>query len=292
MMTSASKVRRSTSLLKYFDISVWLPVGFQAVVYFGALVWLVALSFQQVERLDQPTWIPTLRNYSEVFASAVSIKAFVWAAGLACINTLIALLLAVPTACALTFACPRKLIPIAVFFLFVPFFTNYFVRMIGWQLWLSENGLLGWFGSTVGLERFGVLNTPFAAVIGLQSILIPISTLLLFLTISRIDPTVCAAAKNLGATWWDVFRQLVFRAMRPGLVVAAFSCSMLSIADFVCVRVLAGNQFYTLGSLLADRIKIQDWGATTALSCVILVTGFAMLVLAGLLVNRFSDVRS
>ena len=291
-MKAPSKLERTSTILKYCDASVWLPVGFQAVFYFGALLWLIALSFQHIERIDQPNWNLTLQNYEKVFGNPVFVKALVWAAMLASVNTIVAITIAIPTACALKFVCSRRAVPAVIFVLFIPFFTNYFVRMIGWQLWLSENGITGALAEILGFSRFGVLNTSFGAVIGLQSILIPISTLLLFLTLSRTDDTIYIAARNLGASQWDVFRQLVFRAMRPGLVVVAFSCAMLSVADFVCVRVLGGSRFYTLSSLLADRIKIQDWGATTALSCVILAAGFTLLIVAGVLVGQFSDMRS
>lgn len=253
--------------------TVWsfVPFGFQLLFYFGALVWLVMLSFSEVERIDQPRWQPTLKNYSEVISDSLSRAAILRTLGFALLNTVIALTIAIPAACVLLIGCPRRWAAVLMYVLFVPFFTNYFIRMVGWQAWLSSIDLL---------------YTMAGAVVGLQSILIPLATLFLFIAGDQLDDDVLAAAINLGASSPQIITRVIIPAMKPAIVGGSFSCFILSLSDFVCVRFLAGNRYYTASSLLAERIQIQDWGSAFALACAVLFVAIGTLSLTGAIMSR------
>ena len=83
----------------------------------------------------------------------------------------------------------------------VPFWTNFLVRTIGWQVILAPEG---WLSSL--LQGIGVLDGPLdllytrtAVIIGVVYNYLPLMILPLFVAFDRVGPALREASKDLGA---------------------------------------------------------------------------------------------
>lgn len=170
----------------------------------------------------------------------------------------------------------------------LPFFSSYVLRMYGWQAWLSRNGVLAWLGRDIlGMrDATGLLFTEPAVVVGLVSILLPIATLVISLSMSRIDPTLTDAARNLGASAWISFVKIELPFIMPAILVSFLFCFLMAVGDFVCVTILGGNQTYYYSSAIQDQMKVNDWAQSSALGVLLLLLSVVCMAITFTLVGR------
>ena len=88
---------------------------------------------------------------------------------MAALATVVTTVLAFPCAYALSFKVSETARRWAVFFLIIPFFTSYLVRIYAWQVLLAENGVINGALSYIGLGPWIMLNTKFGTLVGYMS---------------------------------------------------------------------------------------------------------------------------
>ena len=86
--------------------------------------------------------------------------------GLAAVSTLVTSLVAFPCAYALAFKVSDSVRRWAIFFLIIPFFTSYLVRIYAWQVIIAEHGVINAALGLLGLDPFIMLNTRVGTLIG------------------------------------------------------------------------------------------------------------------------------
>lgn len=252
------------------------------IMFFGAaLVVFVAMGFWTVENHVLTPNI-TFASYEEVFSTGRYFHALVNSVRLASVVAIAATALALPVSHVLAFRCTPSARRVVIVLIVAPFLTNYVIRMFGWQIWLSEkgivNGLLAFLPGNFSIS--GILYTEMAVVIGLVSAVLPLAVVLEFLSMSRIEPTLRAAAKNLGASPWQVFLRLDARYAIPGLVLSFLFSFLISVGDFVSSSVLGGNNTYYIATAMQDRARVNEWPTAGVLGNALLVTA-AIVVFVG-----------
>ncbi len=93
---------------------------------------------------------------------------------------------------------------ILLFLVIAPFFTNFLIRTISWQIILGENGpvIAAIRGTGLVPPNFSVINTPLAVVSGLTYQFLPFMVLPLYVAIEKVDLRLIEAAKDLYAGPW------------------------------------------------------------------------------------------
>ena len=168
----------------------------------------------------------------------------------------------------------------ALFFLIIPFFTSYLVRVYSWQIFLSDAGIINVMLGWVGLGPYALLNTVGATIIGYLTLTFPLVVLLQLFSLVFIDRTLIEAAHNLRCGRLRTVFTVVIPSARVGLVVAALFAFILSFGDFVSPIYLGGGDPTTLSILITDTTKSgQQWprAAVIALTMIgtLLVVAFA-----------------
>jgi ABC-type spermidine/putrescine transport system permease subunit I len=246
-----------------------VPVGLLILVSF----WATA-DFQPVPAFK---W----QNYRDIACDPVYRQALFSSLRLAAVSSALAVTLALPLAFALTFAVQDRWRKYVVFFLLWPFFSNYVTRMFSMQLWLNDQGIFNSLLIKLGIlkEPIKLLYSEFAIVWGLLAILVPISAMIIYLSLTRFDRDLLSAAHNLGATRMQALTRIAFPFALPGLLGAFMYCFIASIGDFVCPRILGGNQVYTLSILIEDRMKVNDWPLAAALGVIMMLSSLAVMLI-------------
>ena len=109
--------------------------------------------------------------------------------GLAALSTLVASLIAFPCAYALAFKVSDTARRWAIFFLIIPFFTSYLVRIYAWQVIIAEHGVINAVLAHLGLDPFIMLNTRFGTLVGYLTLCLPLVVILQTFSLAAVDRT-------------------------------------------------------------------------------------------------------
>tara|TARA_R110000737_G_scaffold71853_1_gene100369 strand:- start:1454 stop:2305 length:852 start_codon:yes stop_codon:yes gene_type:complete len=201
-----------------------------------------------------------------------------WIAGL---SALIAVILGYAAAYAIA-AMPRRHQPLLLFFAVLPFWSNYLVRTYAWIVLLNREGLIVHLARLLGYdgELPRMLYTETAVVIGLVYNYLPFVILACYAPLSRLNPEVSEASRDLGASPWTTFRRVVLPMTVPGIATGFTFVFVLSIGNFVTPALLGGGQFQMIGNLVyAQFLTANDWPFGAALSIFLIAIMMGLLTL-------------
>ena len=119
--------------------------------------------------------------------------------------------------------------------LIAPFFISYMMRMLAWINLLQPDGLVNTIitlGGVVPLEINWLSGNPYVVVMGLIYGYVPYMLLPLFAALDRISPSLLEAARDLGASGFDLFRRVILPMSAPGIVAGALLIALPMMGDY------------------------------------------------------------
>ncbi len=123
----------------------------------------------------------------------------------------------------------------------LPFITPPFVIGFSMIFLLGRRGLLSY--DILGISPFanplyGIFGVALAQVLGLA----PVAYLIIRGSLNSLNPALEEAAQTLGASRWQVFRDVTWPLVRPGIAASLLLSSIESISDFGTPLVLGGDR--------------------------------------------------
>lgn len=119
--------------------------------------------------------------------------------------------------------------------LVAPFFISYMMRMLAWINLLQPDGLVNaiiTLGGTIPLDINWLSGNPYTVVMGLIYGYVPYMLLPLFAALDRISPSLIEAARDLGASGFDLFRRVILPMSLPGIVAGTLLISLPMMGDY------------------------------------------------------------
>jgi iron(III) transport system permease protein len=169
----------------------------------------------------------------------------------------------------------------------LPIVSPPFVIALSAILLLGRRGII-----TRGL--FGILNAEIYGFKGLVLVQVltffPEAYLMLVGLLSKIDPSVEEASRDLGASRWDVFRTVTFPLMIPGLANAFLVIFIQAIADFSNPMVIGGNFTTVAVQIYLKGIGNFDMGSATALAIVLMLMSISIFITQKYYISKKSYV--
>jgi ABC-type spermidine/putrescine transport system permease subunit I len=221
----------------------------------------------------------TLSNYTAVYARAANRVAFINTTLIALVTTTTAVVVAYPFAYYIA-RFGGKYKNILLVLVMIPFWTNYIVRVYGWQIILGTEGVLNGLLVWVGLinEPIGwLLNTKFSIWLGLTYLWLPFMILPLYTSLEKLDDSLIEAAYDLGASRREVFKRIVLPLSIPGLVGGIIFVFIFSMGAYIVPAMIGGGELF-VGTRIAYAFGIgSDWPLGAALGSVL------MLIVGGVL---------
>ena len=255
-------------------ILTMLPVLAFLLAGFVIPILVVALYSLMPPRTFGLTGSPTFANYAAAFAEGYW-RPLMWSALGAAATTLICLALAWPTARALVRFAGRWA-TLATLLIALPIFISESVRLFGLALFMMPGGgiLAGSVDALFGVSIGTVLYTRLAALLGLVYIHFPFVLFPLLLGVSLIPKDQVEAARDLGASGWQVFREIEAPLAAPGAAVGALLCFVLSLGANAEMNILGGQAVTVIANAIEQRFNYaQDWPLGAALTVLtVLVT--------------------
>jgi putative spermidine/putrescine transport system permease protein len=172
----------------------------------------------------------------------------------------------------------------------VPFLTSNIIRMISWIPVLGRNGLVN-----TALVKLGIVPAPvewllyseFAVVLAMVHLYTLFMVTPIFNTLMRIDRSLIEAARDAGASGWQVLRYVVIPLAKPGMAIGTIFVVTLVMADFSTVQVMSGGQSASVALMMKNQMSLLQYPAAAANAVVLLV--LVLLMVAGIL--RVVDIR-
>ncbi len=119
--------------------------------------------------------------------------------------------------------------------LVAPFFISYMMRMLAWINLLQPDGLVNaiiTLGGTVPLDINWLSGNSYTVVMGLIYGYVPYMLLPLFAALDRISPSLLEAARDLGASGFDLFRRVILPMSLLGIVAGTLLISLPMMGDY------------------------------------------------------------
>jgi len=194
--------------------------------------------------------------------------------------TVVCVALGYPLAYLLARARPR-IMTLGLFLLIMPLMVSTVIRVFGWVVILGNEGLVN-----QALRRLGagdgvrLLHTEGAVIIGLAQQSMPFMVLPLMASIERISPSLEEAARNLGASWGQMFTRTILPLSMPGLLSGALLVFSVSMSAFVTPALMGGRRSRMVGQQIYEEVlSAYNWPGAASLT---IVLALLMLGLVGL----------
>lgn len=222
----------------------------------------------------------TFENFQRAFDGLYA-SIFLKSAKIAGLSTLFAVLIAYPAAYAICLA-PKRSQPVLLFFAVLPFWSNYLIRTYAWMVLLNREGLINGLLSSLGLtsEPVSLLYTEGAVIVGLVYNYLPFVILAIYSTLSRLNPELLEASRDLGAGKIKTFYRVTLPLTLPGVAAGGVFVFVLSIGNFVTPALLGGGKFQMIGNVVYDQfLTANDWPFGAALGLILILIMITLLLL-------------
>jgi putative spermidine/putrescine transport system permease protein len=254
------------------------------------IIWILVLSFWRAGEFSmEPAF--SLENYAYLFSSSVTGRVFVATARYALISWALTLLIGFTVAYYLAFHIRSSAMQLALFLLCtIPFLTSNIIRMISWIPFLGRNGL-----ANQALLSMGIIDQPlewllysdFSVILAFVHLNTLFMITPIFNTMMRIDRNLIEAARDQGASGWQILWNVIVPLSKPGIMIGTIFVLALVMGDFVTVRFMSGSQRSNVGRLISNDVGLLQYPSAAATSIVLLCT---VLIVIGLLM-RFVNIR-
>jgi spermidine/putrescine transport system permease protein len=117
-----------------------------------------------------------------------------------------------------------------------------------------------------------MLYTEGAVIMGMAHFLLPYMILNIYVSLEGIDRNLISAARTLGCTEWQAFKEVTLPLSLPGLMAGLLLCFVLAAGSYVTPEILGSTRDALFGNLIFDTIMSElNWPMGSTLSVVLLV---------------------
>jgi putative spermidine/putrescine transport system permease protein len=156
----------------------------------------------------------------------------------------------------------------------IPFWTSFLIRVIAWRPMLGTEGAI----NTI-LINLGIIDTPlttllfseFAVLVGMTQIYCVFMVGPITFMLSRIDPSIIEAARDLGAGFGRIFFKIILPLSLPGVVVGAIFVSVMVLGEFATAASLSGRKVNLLGNIIVSQVGSLKWAFASVAGVVLTI---------------------
>ncbi|MEM1189390.1 MAG: ABC transporter permease [Pseudomonadota bacterium] len=233
-----------------------------------------------------------LENYEFLLTSSVTLSVYIKTLTYVALTWFFTLIIGFTVALFLAFHVSSLVWQVSLFLLCtIPFWTSNIIRMIAWIPFLGRNGL-----ANSALLDLGVIETPlewllfsdFAVVLAFVHLYSLFMVVPIFNTMMRIDRSLIEAARDAGASDFQILMNVIGPLSKPGIMIGSIFVVTLVMGDFITVRFMSGGNSASVGRVISNEISLLQYPAAAASAVVLLIT--VLIMIAAML--RAVDIRS
>ena len=262
-----------------------LPLAlFFALFVFAPLALLGAVSFYNDPTMTTPGVAQYVKFVTDRFNMAV-LGQTLW---LGLLATAVALVVGYPLAYIYVVA-PPALQRVLMLVIVLPLLTSAVVRTFAWVVILGRQGIVNTALTALGLVDTPVrlLYTPWAVVVALAQIQLPLMVLPVITALGNIDPNLRHASHALGAGRWRTFVEVTLPLSAPGLLAGCLLVYAGSVSAFVTQTLVGGGQLMLMPQYMYQQaIQANNYPFAAAVAMILLVAVLAIVVMVNLVTRR------
>jgi putrescine transport system permease protein len=270
-------------------LALLLPYLWLALFFLAPFLIVLKISLSQTD-IAQPPYVPVLDwaagwagwkdfvaglsfdTYALLGSDWLYLVSYLKSLEVAAVSTAILLAIGYPIAYGIA-RFPRRLQPILVMLVILPFWTSFLIRVYAWINILQRDGLLN-----DVLLRLHIVDAPVAWLssdtaiyIGLVYSYLPFMVLPLYATLEKMDETLLEAAADLGCPRWKTFWLVTLPLSLPGVAAGMLLCFIPIAGEFVIPDLLGGSQTMMIGQTLwMEFFANKDWPVASAIAVALL----------------------
>ncbi|MDD4732770.1 MAG: ABC transporter permease [Desulfovibrio sp.] len=156
----------------------------------------------------------------------------------------------------------------------LPFWISFIIRTLSWINILGDTGLINYLLVSAGIlgEPLGMLYNEGAVLMGLIQYLLPFMILNIYVSLEGIDQSLLEAARSMGCTEWQAFREVTLPLSLPGVSAGSLLVFVLSAGTYLPPMILGGPGNEMIANLIFKRvIGTLDWPFGSAISVILLL---------------------
>lgn len=168
--------------------------------------------------------------------------------------------------------------------LILPFWISFIIRTLSWIHIFGNQGALNGLMNLLGLGDLPVqiMYSEFTVIVGFIHVFLPYMILNIYVSLEGIDENLEPAARTLGATPWQAFKEVTLPLSLPGLAAGSLLVFVLTGGSYVTPLILGGPSDFLFGNLVYDAVVTElNWPMGATLS-------FTLLFLLGSVVILYS----
>jgi putative spermidine/putrescine transport system permease protein len=250
-------------------------------MFVAPLAFVVVVSFFDYGRVDiYPAFM--LDNYVEIFTSEVTGRLYLQTLEYAALVEAITLVIGFFVAYYLTFHVRTLQWRIALLLTCsIPFFTSNMIRMISWIPFLGREGILNdavMATHLVSKPLDFLLFSDFAVVVAYVHIFTLMMVAPIVNSMAKIDRSLIAAARDAGATEWQIVRDIVIPLSKTGIALGSVLVLTQVMGDYFIVHVLSGGKSAGVVSGISTQLNAFEYPPAAASSVILLIVVIALVV--------------
>jgi len=155
----------------------------------------------------------------------------------------------------------------------LPFWISFIIRTLSWINILGDTGLFNHVLMRTGIisQPLGMLYNEGAVLLGLIQYLLPFMILNVYVSLEGIDKSMAEAARSLGCTEWQAFKEVTLPLSLPGVSAGCLLVFVLTSGTYLPPMILGGPGNDMIANLIFKRvIGTLDWPFGSAISVVLL----------------------
>jgi spermidine/putrescine transport system permease protein len=255
-------------------------------------LYMVVESFHPKLPLPQrggPDDVLTIAQYKSFFINPVDNKlndthiyAFVFSIGTSIVVTFLNFAICYPIAYYMAQAGTAQKVRLIMLGLIVPYWVNEILRAFSLRLLLASRGLINQALMGLGLTDAPIdfLGNNTGLYIGLSYAYLLVMIFPLYNAVESLDKNQIEAARDLGAPWWKIHRDVVIPYAKPGIASGCTMVFMLSAGSLAAPQFLGGPSTLWFTSIVYDFFfQSFNWPRGAAYAFILLAACIAFVML-------------
>jgi len=160
----------------------------------------------------------------------------------------------------------------------LPLMISPVARTYAWLVILGRTGFVNQILVDLGIAEapLRILFSETAVFIGLLQLFLPLMIISLVSAMENMPRDAIAAARILGANWFQVFWRVILPLTREGLVIGGTLVFTGSMTAYITPAILGGSKVLMLETLLYQRVTVaNDFVAASVIAMILIVMAFS-----------------
>jgi putative spermidine/putrescine transport system permease protein len=272
-------------------LALALPAAiFAAAVFLVPVLILLSEGFRSaaVDGAAGGGW--TLSAFTEFFSSSLNRTVFLRTLRLGAIVTVVSAVIGYAAAFAIVSLKPStkgKITGLVV----LPLMISPVARTYAWIVILGRTGIVNQAFQALGISEapLRILFSETAIFIGLLQLFLPLMIISLISALENMPKDAIAAARVLGANWFQVFWKVILPLTREGLVIGGTLVFTGSLTAYITPAILGGSKVLMLETLMYQQVSVSNnFVSASVIAFILIVMSFA----ANILLKRVATARN